>query len=294
MKRAIAVFAVLGALAACGPNGGVPMAQLISQCEGNALPDQRLSACSTVIADAGLDARQRAAALVQRGRVRAELGDHSRAVADFGRALRLDRTLVDAYVERGAVHQQRGAYERAVRDYDAALAIDPNISLALDRRSQALAQLTESYQGQVAQLTEQLARTPNDAGLLNNRCWVRAVNGEELDAALADCNAALLLENSSAQAFDSRGLVHLKRGAFGAAFADYEAALAVEPGRGHFLYGRGLARLGMGQTAEAQQDFLAAEVAEPGVGSLYASYRATPAMFERAGVAPPSAQSAKP
>jgi len=285
MKRGIALLLVLGALAACGPNGGVPMAQLIAECEGG-LPEQRVSACTMVIADASLDARQRAAAFVQRGMVRAEFGDHPRAVADFGRALRLDRENSEAYVERGMIHQQRGAYERAVRDFDAALAIYPDDSLAVQRRAETLVQMAQTYRGQIEQLTQLIAETPDDPGLLNNRCWLRAVNGEELDAALSDCNAALLIESTHAAALDSRGLVHLKRGAFAEAFADYEAALAVDPGGPHYLYGRGLARLGLGQTEAAQQDFALAEQTEPGIASIYASYNASPAQIERMRGAP--------
>ena len=73
------------------------------------------------------------------------------------------------------------------------------------------------------------------------------MNDDDLDAALADCNAALRRPRPTTQRLDSRGLVHLKRGDFAAALADYEAALAIEPERGHFLYGRGLARLRLGQ-----------------------------------------------
>jgi tetratricopeptide (TPR) repeat protein len=278
MKRAFALLLVAAGLAACAP-AAANLAQQIAACEQSDLPEQQISACTTVITDAGADARQRAMALVRRGMVRAAYGEHARAVADFGRALRIDSALADAYVERGRVHQQRGVMESALRDYDAALAIDPTLASALQARNEALAGVVAGLQTQIQALNEALARTPHDVSLLNNRCWIRAVAGEELDAALADCNAALLLEPRHAAALDSRGLVQLKRGAFDAALADYEAALAGEPGRGHYLYGRGLARLALGQSAEARADFTAAEANEPGVTTLYESYRATPQLI---------------
>lgn len=268
--RVLAPLGVAAALAACAPAN--PLAQNISACENGPLPEQQLSACSAVVADAAAEPAQRAAALVQRGMVRAARGEHARAVADFGRALRIDAANTDAYSERGAVHQERGAYDLAVRDYDAALAIDPMHSIAAYRREQAIQGRVDSVSRQIAQLTELLTREPENSGALNNRCWVRAINDEDLNAALADCNEAVRLAPRSSNALDSRGLVHLKRGEFAAALADYDAALAIEPNRGHFLYGRGLARIRLGQADVGQVDLANAETAEPGVARAYASY----------------------
>lgn len=180
------------------------------------------------------------------------------------------------------VHQQRGVFDLALRDYEAALAIDPSNSIAAYRRDQALQGRVDSVQQQITQLTELLMREPQNAAALNNRCWVRAINDEDLNAALADCNAALVIEPLASQTLDSRGLVHLKRGDFSAALADYDAALRIEPNRGHFLYGRGLARLRLGQNAEGEADLVAAENAEPGVAQAYAGYGHIPTVAELA------------
>lgn len=279
VTRATAALAVAAALAACTPADPAVMAeQNAAQCENGSFPEQRIAACSAVIADAGVEPARRAAALVQRGMLRAEQLQYARAVADYGRALRIDPSNTDALSERGVVHQQRGAFDLAVRDYDAALAIDPRHPLAAYRRDQALQGRLDQVQQQIAQLTELLTREPQNVEALNNRCWLRAVNDEDINAALADCNAALRAAPQSAEALDSRGLVHLKRGEFQAALADYEAAVALEPGRGHFLYGRGLARERLGQRELGQADLAAAETAEPGVAQAYAGYGYIPAV----------------
>lgn len=290
LMRMLAAIAAAAALAACAPaDPATTLAQNITACENGPLPEQQLTACSSVIADASAEPAQRAAALVQRGMVRAAQGEHPRAVADFGRALRLDGANTDAYSERGAVHQQRGAYDLAVRDYDAALAIDPRHSIAAYRREQALQGRVDSVVQQIAQLTELLSREPQNTAALNNRCWVRAINDEDLNAALADCDTAVRIDPRSANALDSRGLVHLKRGEFQAALADYEAALALEPNRGHFLYGRGLARLRLGQAALGDADLVRAETAEPGVAQAYAGYGHIPT-----GAPPPASSNSAP
>ena len=250
----------------------------LAQCENGTFPEQRIAACSAVVAAPDADAARRAGALVQRGILRAEQGQHARAIADFGRALRIDANNTDALAERGAVHQQRGAFDLAVRDYDAALAIDPRHPLAAYRRDQALQARVDQVRETIDQLTELITREPQNAEALNNRCWIRAVNDEDVHAALADCDAALRLDPQYAAALDSRGLVHLKRGEYQAALADYEAALAIEPRRGHYLYGRGLARERLGQIAEGRADLAAAEEAEPGIARAYAGYGYIPAI----------------
>ncbi len=285
MMRKLAAMTAVLCIAACAPSDPVAMrARNINACETALLQERQIAACSAVVADAAADPAQRAAALVQRGVARAGRGQHARAVADFGRALRLDPANGDALAERGAVHQERGAYELALRDYEAALAIDPRHAMAAHRRQQALQGQVDAVSRQIEQLSELIAREPGNAAALNNRCWLRAVHDGDLTAALADCDAALRIQ-PSANTLDSRGLVRLKRGEFDAALADYEAALALEPNRGHYLFGRGLARRQLGELELGEADLRAAEAAEPGVTQAYAGYGRLPES-----IAPPAAQ----
>lgn len=271
--RVVASLALLALAGACAPADPIARAQGQWQaCQGVGAPQERLHACSEVIAAEDATPERRAAALVERGVQRAALRQHLRAVADFGRALRIDPSLARAYVERGQVRHDLGAFDRAVADFDAALALQPNLEQAILRRQAALRGRDSEQLNQLDEATELLEYRPDDPALWNQRCWIRAVRGEDLDYALADCNQALRLDPRHAAALDSRGLVHVKRGDYAAAIADYEAALAVEPGRGHYLYGRGIARIRAGEFAAGQADLAAAEAAEPGIAEMYRSY----------------------
>lgn len=273
MKRAFAALLLIGALGACTRDVHAHVDQEWIACQGlAAFQDRRIDACSAVIADLQSDARLRAEALIRRGALRAEAGEQARAIADFGRALRLDANNAAAYAERGLVHQNRGAYDVALRDYDTALALQPGFQLAAQRRADAMQGQAQVSLSDLEELNRLIEADPNNAGLWNNRCWERAIRGVDLDFALADCDRAVTLAPNSTAALDSRGLVHYKRGEFAAAISDYDAALALEPGRGHYLYGRGLARAGMGDRAGAQADFVAAERAEPGIAQTYRGY----------------------
>jgi len=293
LRRRLGAFTLMGMVVGCTPpDPAVVLEQNIAACSTGSFPEQRIAACSAVASDADATPAQRAAALIQRGMDRAEQQQYTRAVADFGRALRLDPSNTDALSERGAVHQQRGAYEAALSDFEAALALDPYNSIAAYRRDQALQGRGDSVRQQLAQLTEMLARDPNNAEALNNRCWLLAVNDGDLNAALADCDAALRIAPQSSNTLDSRGLVRLKRGEFAAALGDYEAALALEPREGHYLYGRGLARLRLGDVQAGEADLAAAELLRPGVGAAYASYGYIPTAPAAAAGSQPLSQAA--
>lgn len=272
MRVALALAAAI-ALGGCNPSGPARHTELQwIQCESDGLDAARVSACSAVAADRDADPQRRAAALVHRGVIRAQVGQHVRAVADFGRALRLDPSYAQALVERGAVHQERGAFAIAVRDFDAALALDPTLTPASARREAALQGRTAQFQAQLDQLNQAIGRDPFNASLFNNRCWLRVINDDNLELALNDCNESIRIDPRSAAALDSRGLVHLKRGDDAAAEADYTAALAIEPESAHYLYGRGVARLRMGLSDAGHGDMAEAERLTPGIGLTYRDY----------------------
>ncbi|MGQ0532439.1 MAG: tetratricopeptide repeat protein [Caulobacteraceae bacterium] len=276
MKRTFALLAALFTGACLPPVTAETVELAWEQCDGAGAPEYKLAQCSMVVDFDGTSPQRRAEALIVRGAIRSNQGEYARALADLGRAMRIDRNNAQVYFERGIIHQARGAYDFAIRDFDLALGLQPSLQAALDRRAEALQQRVATFQSQLAQLNERLLEAPTDPGLLNNRCWLRVINDDDLDAAMADCNAAILANPRHEAALDSRGLGHLKRGDYAAALADYEAALAINPDRGHYLYGRGLARLRLGLTAEGNADLAAAEQAEPGVAGLYQTYRVPP------------------
>lgn len=274
LRAALAAAGLAFALAGCAPTDPeVDAERHWEACETyGAFPEHRLDACSVAIASDRLSPERRSLALINRGVLRAELGQHARAIADFGRALRIDPRNASAYFERGVVHHNRGALENAVRDYDRALALQPGMPAALERRDQALAGREQGYLYLIARLDDALSRDRFNPQLLNGRCWTRAINDDDLDMALTDCNEALRIQPRMAAALDSRGLVHLKRGEFALAVADYDAALVVEPATAHYLYGRGLAKLRLGMETEGRADLDAAVQLDARVTELYSSY----------------------
>lgn len=139
------------------------------------------------------------------------------------------------YTQRAAIHDDEDDYEKAVADYLEAIRLEPTV-----RRYDAL-------------------------------CSSRSIL-DQLDLALADCNAALKIIPRDPDALDSRGFVYLKMGRFDEAIIDYNAALAVRPNFQNALFGRGIAKLRKGDTAGGNADITAAKALETAVAERFGVY----------------------
>jgi tetratricopeptide (TPR) repeat protein len=201
----------------------------------------------------------------QRGLVRYSLRQPAEAAGDIDRAITLKPDYVDALVMRAQIRLHKHAITEAISDLDTVDRLAPkeaNIRLRLaglygdaDRLPAAIAQLDLWIPGHSQDVSLSQA--------LNDRCWARALLGQELDRALSDCNAGLRLQAHSQELLDSRGLVHLRRGEFDKAIADYDAALKIDPKEAWSLYCRGLAELRAKKNKEGEADIAAAAAIAP-------------------------------
>ena len=133
-----------------------------------------------------------------------------------------------------------------------------------------IAQFQKSMQ---VELYEELTKEqPKNAAAWNGLCWVTITTGGEPDKALEQCNAAIRLNPRFANAFDSRGVVHLKLGDFDRALSDYEAALRLCPRLASAAYGRGIAKIKRGDFAGGSEDIIMAKTANANLIAQYASY----------------------
>jgi tetratricopeptide (TPR) repeat protein len=128
----------------------------------------------------------------------------------------------------------------------------------------------------VAALGEALEHAPDNAGLLNARCWTRAIANIELDEALADCERAVELQPGAAAYIDSRAMVRLRLGQYDKAIEDATAALAIAPRLSASLFVRGVARIRHGDTGGGEADLAAARRIEFDIDSEYREYGVTP------------------
>ena len=92
-----------------------------SQDRDRSKADERIMACSRVLALVGLAAEVRVEAFLYRSIGYLMKDPHDKALADINEALQLSPNSSEAYVFRGVVHEKMGEKEEAAADYRAAL-----------------------------------------------------------------------------------------------------------------------------------------------------------------------------
>tara|TARA_R110000850_G_scaffold58616_3_gene135982 strand:- start:6797 stop:9739 length:2943 start_codon:yes stop_codon:yes gene_type:complete len=174
---------------------------------------------------------------------------------------------------QAAVREKRGDLAGAEASLTQALELEPDHPVVLIARAGYRFRLNNPAGAQ----DDMAAARPiadQSASLLNNLCWTRAVAGVELEQALADCDAALVLRPDFASTFDSRAMVLMQLGRLPEALALYDRALAMEPDQAASLYGRGLVREALGQADAGRTDKEAARRLAPDVGDDFEVYEA--------------------
>lgn len=197
------------------------------------------------------------------------------ALADLTAALKLKPDDDEALLARADLRLARGDDDGAAADFEAAAKVTPNDRLV----AAAQYQRRRRFELAVGQLNLWIADHPKDAALtqaLNNRCWIRALWGKELDQALADCTAAVQQAPGVGAIRDSRGLVYLRLGQYQLSIGDYDAALKSNPKQPWSLYGRGIDKLRLGRKSEAEADLAAAAALDPSMPDIAKGYGVTP------------------
>ncbi|HMN45747.1 MAG TPA: tetratricopeptide repeat protein [Povalibacter sp.] len=245
-----------------------------------------------------------AADLRRRGAASAARRDYAAAIVDLDAAVRLDPADAENWYQRGVVLWQSGKPLQAVDDFTQTLSLQPDhiaalmargtlrlqsdgsaaradfdkaVSLAPDDAALSL-QIARALDGAgkrqeaIAALDAWVARHPKDdrlPGVLNQRCWLRAMEDLELPLALADCDAAIKQGARNSATYDSRALVHLRMGNYARSLDDYERALKLQPKEAWSLYGRGLARIRLGRKEQGDADIEAATAIDASVARRY-------------------------
>jgi len=238
--------------------------------DGNTVaPDLKINGCTAVIQSGHWSGKRLAWAFNNRGNGYRAKGNIDLAILDYNQALQLDPQYAIAYNSRGNAYHDKGDNDLAIADYNQALRLDPSLIAAYNGRADAYA-AKGNYAFAVADYTTSIKLDPS-ADNFDGRCWMRALIGQDLQGALADCNEALRLRANDANVLNSRGLVELKLGQFDQAIADYGAAVAQNPNDAASLYGRGVAKLRRGDRT-GRADIAAAKKIKVDIAEVFAGY----------------------
>jgi TonB family protein len=155
--------------------------------------DQRIAACSNVIAANNLDEQSKSQAFNSRGNAYYQKQDYNHAVADHTEAIRRNGYYAAAFSNRADSYWAKGSDHSAFVDCNEAIRLDPtNAELFVNRGAKYL-----------------------DKG--------------DLDAAIADFDQAIRLDPKLGSAYQIRGRAYSAKGNLDRAIADYDQVLRIEP-----------------------------------------------------------------
>ena len=205
------------------------------------------------------------------------------SIADLDRAIALDPGDIDARIaraqlslpRRAAVEADLLAIDRLAKPGDDARLSTAALYGSVGNYAAAAHQYDVWIEAHQADNARSIPRQ-TWAMALSGRCWTQGAAKLDLSRALGDCDKAVDLLPQSAEALDSRALVHLQRGEWDLAIADYDSALKLQPRRVGALYGRGLAEMREGHAAAARADLAAAVAIEPAIVQHFASFGLEP------------------
>jgi tetratricopeptide (TPR) repeat protein len=205
-----------------------------------------------------------------------ELGNDSKAIADYKAALALDPTSKPAMANLGELQVDAGQKAAALQ------AIDSQVDNAgedkpewLSVKAEVLARAKDA-DGALAALDEAIATKPGNPGLLNTRCWIKGTLNVQLESALQDCTQSIELASRNFAAMDSRAMVYFRLHRFPEALADLNAALDLQPGIAGSLYMRGVIERANGDRQHADQDLADAKMISPRIEQEYARWNIKP------------------
>lgn len=217
-----------------------------------------------------------AARYVDRGKLRAQAGNHAEALKDAQAAFDLESGNDDARNLLASELAETGKVDEAIELLGALPdpATDDGLSAFVKRL--AVLEVGNRHKEALAALDAALVKMPSSATLRNMRCWYKGLRNSDLDAALADCNKAIELESDPASFLDSRAMVHYRAGRFKDARQDLEAALAVVPDQGISRFMRGIVLNKLGLPAEGASDIAAARKVYPDVDNFFRHFGIQP------------------
>jgi tetratricopeptide (TPR) repeat protein len=127
---------------------------------------------------------------------------------------------------------------------------------------------SEEFEKAVEFASEQLTKNPKDvvAHLTRSTAYIQLGN---LEAARADCEAAIALDPKSVYALNNRAVIYLQQGDFSSALNDMQKAIELQPDNSVLLYTRGAVYARMGNDEAALKDFNEAIEIEPDQAATY-------------------------
>lgn len=157
----------------------------------------------------------------------ASLGRRDEALHYFLMALQLYPDYAEAHNNRGVLLAQDRRYLEAKKHFAKALAVKPEYEDA-KKNMRDLSGLIRELEERIALLQNQVERSPNDAGLLNNLGLLYREGGD-VEQAKSHFLEALRSNPASAAAHNNLGILFAERGEYNQAVIHFQQAVDLDP-----------------------------------------------------------------
>ena len=166
-------------------------------------------------------------AFTNRGAVRKENHQYTKALADFNKAIQLGKNDFKAFANRGAVYSDLGQFDKAVIDFKKATSFNSG-----------------------------------NPGILASYGFAQLQTGD-FRGAINTLNQSLIIQEFNPEAYTNRGTAKFSLGDFTGAIADYEVASTQDPDYLNAIFNRGLANINAGNYQSAIEDLNMAVSIDP-------------------------------
>lgn len=159
--------------------------------------------------------------------------DIDKLVLTLGERIMAEPNNIKLYLARGDAWFKLHEFDKAVADYDRALTIDKDASQAWFGRGMAYGRMGQIDKG-IADLGEYIKRHP-DSSLAYTKRGVRYLWKGDRENAERDLRKAIELNPKNAEAHDDLGVVHAQRGELQQAIKHFSQTVSIDPSyqKGH-------------------------------------------------------------
>jgi tetratricopeptide (TPR) repeat protein/S1-C subfamily serine protease len=209
----------------------------------------------------------RAAWYYNRGNLYKDQQKYELALADYNKAIDINRNFAKAYYNRGNFYYDQQKYELALADYSKAIELNRNYANAYYNRG-VLYKDQQKYELALADYNKAIKLNPNDAEVYNNRGGIYYLQQKD-ELALADFNKAIDINPNYAVAYINRGVLYQDQQKYELALADYNKAIKLNPNYAVAYYNRGLLYFDQQKYELALADFSKAIELNPNDAKAY-------------------------
>ncbi|VVC02235.1 TPR repeat protein [uncultured archaeon] len=190
-----------------------------------------------------------------------DAGDWKGAIAQFSKAIKLDRKSAEAYRGRGHAKEMKKDHAGALKDLDIAIGLAPGDASSYKYRGYARVSLHMGRKA-IADFDVAISLNPGDAESYNGRGCAKLDMGKINRSALKDFDMAITLDPKMWEAYYNRAIVKSEMDDIKGAIGDLDIIIANSPKDADAYYARAEARSLLGDEAGAKEDNCKARLLE--------------------------------